>query len=162
MLANNVQKTIDAIYPVGALYLSMNDTNPETLFGGKWKQLTADAYLKIVTSEASETAKGNTDHKISIDQMPSHTHIQNAHTHNLYSNNTWGDASVGFYQSTSSSSGISSVKNGTKAGSKGYYNRTINDATQLVQNTTATNQNTGGGQAYYPGYIGIYVWYRTA
>ena len=36
MLANNIQKkkTIDAIYPIGALYLSMNNTNPSTLFGG--------------------------------------------------------------------------------------------------------------------------------
>lgn len=51
MLASNIQKTIDAIYPIGALYLSMNNTNPSTLFGGTWKQLTADAYLKIVTSE---------------------------------------------------------------------------------------------------------------
>lgn len=76
MLRSDVQKTIDAIYPIGALYLSMNNTNPETLFGGTWKQLTADAYLKIVTSGAGETAKGNTDHKISLNQMPGHTHTR--------------------------------------------------------------------------------------
>ena len=76
MLANNIQKTIDSIYPVGALYLSMNNTNPSTLFGGTWKQLTADAYLKIVTSGASETAKGQTNHKIPVTSMPSHTHAE--------------------------------------------------------------------------------------
>lgn len=65
MLNNINQKTIDAMYPIGALYLSMNNTNPELLFGGKWKQLTTDAYLKIVTSDAGETAKGNTElHKL--------------------------------------------------------------------------------------------------
>ena len=34
MLNNVNQKTIDAMYPIGALYLSMNNTNPELLKGG--------------------------------------------------------------------------------------------------------------------------------
>ena len=130
MLNSQPQNTLDMIYPKGALYLSMNNTNPELLFGGKWKQLTADAYLKIVTSGAGETAKGNTDHKITVDQMPSHTH-------NSQTCVGWGTG------------GGNSV--GRVTSNNGDYN-----------GWPTTIYNTGGGKAYYPGYIGIYVWYRTA
>lgn len=30
---------IDAIYPVGSLYMSVNNVSPETLFGGTWEQI---------------------------------------------------------------------------------------------------------------------------
>lgn len=140
MLRSDVQKTIDAIYPIGALYLSMNNTNPETLFGGTWKQLTADAYLKIVTSGAGETAKGNTDHKISINQMPSHTHVQNAHYHNIWSCSNWSGNVLGAVHSNKVA-GVGFVENrGT--GEKYYKDQSAGN--QIIENTIATNQNTGG------------------
>lgn len=161
MLNNVNQKTIDAMYPIGALYLSMNNTNPELLFGGEWKQLTADAYLKIVTSDAGETAKGNTDHKITIKEMPSHTHVQNKHHHNLLSNN-YGNANANGFGNGSGVRGVSGVWTNGGQTNRYYEKDNNNSENQLVSDTTPTNQNTGGGQAYYPGYIGIYVWYRTA
>ena len=39
---------INAIYPVGSMYMSINDTDPEDLFGGTWEQIENtdfDAYM---------------------------------------------------------------------------------------------------------------------
>lgn len=44
---------IDKTYPVGAIYMSVNNTSPSTLFGGTWVQLT-DTFLY-----ASNTADTN-------------------------------------------------------------------------------------------------------
>ena len=36
---------IDAVHPVGSIYLSIDDTNPANLFGGTWEQITDGKYL---------------------------------------------------------------------------------------------------------------------
>lgn len=30
---------LDKIWPIGSVYISVNSTNPSSLFGGKWEQL---------------------------------------------------------------------------------------------------------------------------
>lgn len=63
-----------AAYPVGSLYLTTNEINPGTLFGGTWEKLTGDAYLKIVTSNPGQYNGTSQDHKIPITSMPRHSH----------------------------------------------------------------------------------------
>ena len=63
-----------AAYPVGSLYLTTNEINPGTLFGGTWEKLTGDAYLKIVTSNPGQYDGTSDQHKIPINSMPSHRH----------------------------------------------------------------------------------------
>lgn len=64
----------DLIYPIGSIYLSVNATNPSKYFGGTWEQITSDAYLKIVTSNAGALGGTSADHKIPIASMPRHNH----------------------------------------------------------------------------------------
>ena len=41
-LKYNNQCIADLIYPVDSIYMNVNNTNPETLFGGKWEQITLE------------------------------------------------------------------------------------------------------------------------
>lgn len=38
------QAIADIFYPIGSVYISVNDINPSTLFGGTWSRIT-DGYL---------------------------------------------------------------------------------------------------------------------
>lgn len=122
-------KLLLSIYPVGAIYLSTVDTDPGNIFGGVWKKVEDDAYLKIVSSNAGQTGGTSKEHKIPIESMPSHTH-------NL------------------DYSAVSQVNGGPVSGLSGggLWSQGIS-----LANTT---NYTGGGQAYYPWYIGIYMWIR--
>lgn len=156
---------LNAIYPVGALYLSMNATSPATLFGGTWKQLTADAYLKIVTTGASDTAQGQTDHKIPVSAMPSHTHTESSwggtNKFRLDANLNSGNATCVVRQAEGSQA-FTESNNRTHGDSANRSSSNAADVFGLNLAHTHTINSTGGGAAYYPGYIGVYVWYRTA
>ena len=52
---------IDKTYPVGAIYMSVNNTSPSTLFGGTWVQLT-DTFL--YASNTADTDRSYTTFEI--------------------------------------------------------------------------------------------------
>lgn len=90
-----------AAYPVGSVYMSVNSTSPETLFGGTWLKLAGGQFLRAgsvssTPSTASTTDGGaasasytpsgtNAGTAISKDQMPAHTHDMQSHTHGMQS-----------------------------------------------------------------------------
>jgi hypothetical protein len=66
---------INIIYPVGSIYLSVSETNPEILFGfGKWEQIKDRFLLSAGDTYVSGSTGGEAEHKLTIDEMPSHTH----------------------------------------------------------------------------------------
>lgn len=74
-ISNIFSKLIDKIFPIGRYYISDEAKSPAELFGGSWEQLTADAYLKIVTSDAGKTGGTSSAHKIPLECMPAHNHV---------------------------------------------------------------------------------------
>lgn len=73
-------------YPIGALFISKNNTNPNSIMGGTWVAVTDDYLLNFITSGTGGSYGGNSNSAtdstvLSVAQMPSHTHIQNAHGH---------------------------------------------------------------------------------
>lgn len=107
---NAISSTLLRAHPVGEIYTSAVSTSPASLFGGTWEQLTADAYLKIVTAGAGNTDGTSPSHRIPLECMPSHTHdIYNMQrTSSIFldgrDNFVWR-AEVGASNSTSSTGG---------------------------------------------------------
>ena len=63
------------IYPVGSIYMSVNDIDPNTIFGGTWEKLENAFLLGSGTHDLGETGGAET-HTLTIEEMPSHTHVQ--------------------------------------------------------------------------------------
>ena len=59
-------------YPIGAVYMSYTNTSPATLFGGVWQQI-KDVFLYAGT-KSNTTKQGVSTHKLTLAEMPSHSH----------------------------------------------------------------------------------------
>lgn len=74
---------LDDIHPIGSIYMSMNNINPSNFFGGTWR-LIAPGQVLVGVNEASPVfgtsrkTGGEQTHRISIDEMPSHSHDMHA------------------------------------------------------------------------------------
>ena len=64
----------DLIYPVGAVYLSASSTDPATLFGGTWEPIRDRFLLCAGTAYAAGSTGGEASHKLTVNEMPSHSH----------------------------------------------------------------------------------------
>ena len=161
--------TLDDVYPIGAIYMSVNSTSPATLFGGTWSKiegafLLASGRVEIGTDTYIEFENGDTGgeaiHTLTTNEMPSHTHTQDSHNHTQNSHSHRLNNSAIVYNSSSSGQ----IPNGT---AKKYTTNSGNDVgtdgtTATNKPATATNQNTGGGQQHnnMPPYLAVNVWKR--
>lgn len=103
-----------AVYPVGSIYMSVNAVDPRTLFGGTWEQL-KDRFLLGAGSKYENGATGGAATvKLTIDQIP-------AHTHTIYSRSIYsGDGNyVGFCNESNSTGSYSS---GSRGGGAAHEN----------------------------------------
>lgn len=64
------------IYPVGSIYMSVNSTNPSTLFGGEWEKI-EDKFLLASGSNYNLGSTGGSADSVVV----SHNHTQVGHTH---------------------------------------------------------------------------------
>ena len=65
---------VDGIFPIGSIYMSVNDTNPSNLFGGEWEQIKDTFLLACGDTYANGTTGGEATHKLTVEEMPSHNH----------------------------------------------------------------------------------------
>jgi len=99
------------IYPVGSIYMSVNDTSPELLFGGEWEQIQDTFLLAAGSTYSAGTTGGEAEHRLTLEEMPRHTHevlitngahptgnsalLNNAETVMQYTNNITATAATG-------------------------------------------------------------------
>lgn len=73
----------DQVYPVGAIYMTVNSDDPSVLFGGTWQKIkdrfllaSGDTYSNGSTGgSANHTPQGTVGNTtLTVNQIPSHTH----------------------------------------------------------------------------------------
>lgn len=137
-IQNLVDNTVDKFYPVGSVYISVNDTNPSTLFGGTWERFAAGRTLVGVDTGQTEfnTVKKTGGAKtvaLTVNQIPSHSHKVTIDDYVYY---------VG----------------------EGATGSGAHDMSEPSTDWVTKTANTGGGQAHnnLQPYITVYFWLRTA
>lgn len=157
---------LDNIYPVGSIYLSVNDTDPSTLFGGTWEQIAQGRTLigvgtgtdinNVSQSFEVNNTGGEYKHTQTINEMPIHTHSQNAHSHVQF---TIGNDATANPWVLSHNSGAWGVETRQQ-----YAYRAGTGTNLTTGGTTATNNNTGGGQSFnvMQPFLAVYMFKRIA
>lgn len=83
LINTTIDNTINSIYPIGSVYISLTETNPGTYLKGTWEQFgqgrtligvgTGDDGTNTQEFEVNTTG-GEYKHKLVIDEIPSHYH----------------------------------------------------------------------------------------
>ena len=167
----DVSGLVDAIYPVGCIYMSVNNADPSLLFGGTWQQIEDTFLLASGSTYAAGDTGGSADAvvvKHNHTQNP-HNHTQNAHNHTANADgkqsfltaptgSSWNEVAG----SKISGSGYHYVATKDKSNYNVWVSQTANK-TATNQAQTATNQESGvdGTGKNMPPYLAVYMWQRT-
>lgn len=63
-----------AFYPVGSIYMSVNNTDPGTFIGGTWEQIEDVFLLAAGSTYTAGSTGGEAEHTLIEDELPSHSH----------------------------------------------------------------------------------------
>ena len=149
-------KILNAIYPVGSIYISTVATSPADLIGGTWERITGRFLLAATDNGASSWSTstksgsikagvtgGEAAHTLSISEIPSHAgHVDPVGT-------GYGTAG-GKYLGTNNVSVYGSAGRGWDA---------IN-GNEIVPHRE--NRGGGGSHSIMPPFLAVYMWKRTA
>lgn len=173
-LENFRQTFLDTVYPIGSIYISMDETDPGTLFGGTWERISGRFLLgcggtgpgannytsfgSLTTAQEtwfSDLQPGSTGgeyfHTLSVDELPSHRHSR------LYADSgVWATEPLyGVYLYNTSPQTGNLLPNSTNWGATNAN----------MQHTAAIRTGaTGSSQSHnnFPPYITVAMWKRTA
>ena len=128
----SVTSLIDLVYPVGAVYISMNQTSPQTLFGGTWTQIQGRFLIGAGTAYPAGSTGGEATHTLTASEIPDHTHTFKYTGQSV----TTGVNSIRLYQAASNQYNAYSGGQSSNCGGQAHNN--------------------------LPPYMAVYMWTRTA
>ncbi len=190
--AEQVKVEMDAvtnkIYPVGSIYISVNNANPASFFGGSWTAFaTGRTIVGVDTSQgefnAVEKSGGHKELQSHAHGLNNHVHSLNNHTHSVPNHvHTMQGAGNHFHYLGINKSAVQkgtsyNKPNNFESGSTSYKSNTTGNHTHTMNSsgsctTGVNNGNTGGnsGNTTSAGggnagnlqpYITVYMWKRT-
>jgi len=123
--------------PIGFVYISVNNINPGTIFGGTWEQIKDRFLLSAGSTYTAGSTGGEATHTLTANEMPIHTHTEALP-------DTWNIK----YTKGTVNGYVSDSTNGAYAG-------------QPYSSNYATG-SAGGGAAHnnMPPYLTVYMWKR--
>ena len=62
------------IYPVGSIYMSVNNVSPASFLGGTWEQLKDRFLLGCGDTYSNGATGGEAEHTLTVNEIPSHNH----------------------------------------------------------------------------------------
>lgn len=73
---------LDLVYPVGSIYMNVNNINPQSVFGGSWEKVEGKFLLGSSATYLLGTQGGEASHTLTLSEMPKHNHIMTFYTGN--------------------------------------------------------------------------------
>lgn len=135
-------------FPIGAVYISVDDRNPNQIFGGTWETVQGrfligvDSNYKVKSIGGATTHNHKTkNHKLTLSQIPSHTHpiksgygdIDN-NSYDSYRYQYWGHSANGWK--------TGNLGAGSSGGGQSHNHGNTEDSSNM------------------PPYFAVYIWYR--
>jgi hypothetical protein len=152
-----------SIYPIGSIYMNVNDVNPSTIFGGTWEKIEGKFLLSSSNSHATGTTGGAETfdytptgtiggHSLTVEELAIHYHV------------TRPMKAININDGT-----------GTARGVYGWDDQAASTRSENAYDGASPSQQTAIGKAHnhsftgtaatinkMPPYITVNVWKRTA
>ena len=145
----------DIIYPVGSIYMNVNNTNPSLLFGGTWEQIKGKFLVGVDSSDTDFNTSGKTG------GTKNHSHIYGIQYNGFYGAlyaedkrliRLYNGETNSFVESYNTSTSSSETGNNGVQQTSGS---TFNSAMYETKTPTTKTSNL-------PPYMTVYMWKRTA
>ena len=138
-VSENLSSMINAVYPVGSVYISANSTSPASLFGGSWTRIQDKFLLSAGSTYSAGSSGGSNEIYIS-------------------SNNQFPMGALGLFQNTTGET--------KQVAGASWANQSLPNGNYIATNR-ASGQILDGSEYgkpinYMPPYLAVYVWERTA
>ena len=141
----NRKEIRDLIYPIGSIYMSINDTNPSLLFGGTWEQLKDRFLLGSGDTYSNGDTGGSEKVTLTVNQMPKHAHEPS------------NGSNYGFL---TYKQGGTTTRSRFASGTSGAYTHQATTQSDLeFSGATASSGNTESHENMPP-YLVVYMWKR--
>jgi hypothetical protein len=164
---------INLVYPVGSIYMSVNNVSPATFLGGTWVAIQDTFLLSAGSKHSAGSTGGEETHTLSVAETPAHTHTRGTMEiigsfcniiYQYFSGVTKPDVGAkGAFTHDGPYGGGGGAGYPT---SQSFYSDSSVDGIKFTasRNWTGATSSVGGNAAHnnMPPYVQVSVWRRTA
>ena len=157
---------INLIYPIGSIYMSVNNVSPQVFLGGSWEQIQDTFLLSAGSKHSAGSTGGEETHTLSVAETPAHTHTRG--TMNITgslsidpTNNNAGMDATGTGSGAITSTSKQGLGSNSDADGWNVWGGFTFDASK---SWTGATSSVGGNTAHnnMPPYLTVYMWKRIA